>query len=91
MRAFGYYVVKPLPAPGWCRLDEESILSVSENGLSEKFPDLAVFPDQPHSSYPIRSIPYDRFYNHLYCAGCRDLFRHPSVHGFAGDPAAQLV
>ena len=40
MRAFGYYVVKPLPAPGWCGLGAESILSVSENGLSEKFPDL---------------------------------------------------
>ena len=29
-----------MPKPGWCTLKAESILSVSENGLSEKFPDL---------------------------------------------------
>lgn len=40
MKCFGYYIVKPLPKPQWCTLKTSHILSVSENGLSEKFPDL---------------------------------------------------
>ena len=40
MKCFGYYIVKPLLKPEWCTLKTSHILSVSENGLSEKFPDL---------------------------------------------------
>ncbi|MDE6593224.1 MAG: hypothetical protein K2K57_09205 [Oscillospiraceae bacterium] len=40
MKCLGYYFVKPLPRPWWCTLETEKILSVSENGLSDKFPDL---------------------------------------------------
>lgn len=40
MKCFGYYIVKPLLKPKWCTLKTSHILSVSENGLSEKFPDL---------------------------------------------------
>lgn len=40
MRCFGYYVVRALPKPDWSRSKAERILSVSEDGLSEKIPDL---------------------------------------------------
>ena len=40
MKCFGYYIVKPLLKPQWCNLKASYILSVSEDGLSEKFPDL---------------------------------------------------
>ena len=40
MKCFGYYIVKPLVKPEWCTLKTSHILSVSEDGLSEKFPDL---------------------------------------------------
>ena len=40
MKCFGYYIVKSLIRPEWCTLKTSHILSVSEDGLSEKFPDL---------------------------------------------------
>lgn len=40
MKCFGFYIVKPLVKPEWCTLNTSHILSVSEDGLSEKFPDL---------------------------------------------------
>ena len=40
MKCFGYYIVKPLIKPEWCTLKTSHILSVSEDGMSEKFPDL---------------------------------------------------
>lgn len=40
MKCFGYYIVKSLLKPEWCTLKTSHILSVSEDGLSEKFPDL---------------------------------------------------
>lgn len=40
MKCIGYYIVKPLLCPEWCTLQTSHILSVSENSLSEKFPDL---------------------------------------------------
>ena len=40
MKCFGYYIIKPLVKPEWCTLKTSHILSVSEDGLSEKFPDL---------------------------------------------------
>lgn len=40
MRCFGYYIVKALAKPEWCTLNTCELLSVSENGLSCKFPDL---------------------------------------------------
>ncbi|MDE7294085.1 MAG: hypothetical protein K2N72_06645 [Oscillospiraceae bacterium] len=49
MKCLGYYFVRPLPRPWWCTLEAENILSVSENGLSDKFPDLmkCVFTNYP--------------------------------------------
>ena len=40
MRCFGYYIVKALAKPEWCTLNTCELLSISENGLSCKFPDL---------------------------------------------------
>lgn len=40
MKCIGYYIVKPLLCLEWCTLQTSHILSVSENSLSEKFPDL---------------------------------------------------
>lgn len=40
MKCFGYYLVKPMPKPDWCTLKARKILTVSENNLSCKFPDL---------------------------------------------------
>lgn len=40
LRCFGYYIIKPAAVPDWCSLKAASLLSVSEDGLSEKFPDL---------------------------------------------------
>lgn len=49
MKCLGYYFVRPLQRPWWCTLEAEKILSVSENGLSDKFPDLTkcVFTNYP--------------------------------------------
>ena len=40
MQCVGYYLVKPRVKPDWCTIKSKKILSVSENGLSDKFPDL---------------------------------------------------
>ena len=40
-KCFGYYLVKPLPCPCFFTHKADKILSVSDNGLSDKFPDLS--------------------------------------------------
>ncbi|MBR1421976.1 MAG: hypothetical protein IJ571_00845 [Ruminococcus sp.] len=40
MKCFGFYIIKPLVKPEWITLNTSHILSVSEDGLSEKFPNL---------------------------------------------------
>lgn len=40
MKCFGYYLAKPIPRPDWCTLGSSHILSVSEDDVGCKFPDL---------------------------------------------------
>ncbi|MDE6729632.1 MAG: hypothetical protein K2J71_02510 [Oscillospiraceae bacterium] len=79
-KCFGYYIVKPLIKPEWCTLKTSHILSVSENGLSEKFPDLEKcfwinYPKSNRTEYQ-RYLQLSDYDFQDFCKLVADLFEH---------------
>lgn len=80
MKCFGYYIVKPLAKPEWCTLNAQSIISVSEDGLSEKFPDLTKcfwinYPERDRIQYQRYLQLSDNDFNEL-CTDVAGLFNN---------------